>query len=281
MNAPIASSAGPVASPQRPARGTETDPRQNGPNDTFLRILTGQGESAYAPARAATSPAAGDLTAVLTGLEGGIELDGAGQRFNLALTTAGRAIAFDARPIVAPVSVDLSPLAAASPDQHLARETPGRLATAMPGSGSFPNNADLRIAVGINSGGAGRTADSPPPTRSDATAPESRQTTALDPVRPGAADSAGESPEAGPDLQQDGDYRPLTGRSRQLLAHQVARGQMLANLLASTEDYRVLVRGVRLDLKEERALASAVRNALRDYGLPDRPVVIGFAVRES
>lgn len=289
MNTPSVSSGGFAAPADRPTTTNATArPRQNGAGEEFRRILSGATQGPPSEINIVDMPVASHSSgAAVEGLEGGVELDADGSRFNIAMTTSGRAVAFDARPVVGPASVEVlqEPSAAAL---RIERGVHPLHKLLVPG---LHYGGPLRVDFGpfLPDGAVPNRLGHPvtPPVNSNATAliPQPIQTsTVKSDTNPDAQGASGNNDTAAEFGAQDGlesDYLRNTDRLRQSTTQQIARGQVLAGLLANTEDYRVFVRGVTLDHREERALANAIKGMLRAYGLPDKPIVISGQAREG
>lgn len=288
MNTPSVSSGGFAATADRPTINGTARPRQSGAGEEFRRILSGATQGPPSEINIVDMPVAShSLGAAAEGLEGGVELDADGSRFNIAMTTSGRAIAFDARPMVGPASVEVlqEPSAAAL---QIERGVHPLHKLLVPG---LHYGGPLRVDFGpFLPGGAvpnrlGQTGTLPVNSKATALISQASQTstgksdTSAD--AQGASGSNDTAAEFGAQVGLESDYLRTAGRSRQSTAQQIARGQVLAGLLANREDYRVFVRGVTIDHREERALAKAIKDMLRAYGLPDKPIIISDQAKEG
>lgn len=288
MNTPSVSSGGFATPGDRPSINGTARPRQSGAGEEFRRILSGATQGPPSEINIADMPVAShSSSAAAKGLEGGVELDANGSRFNIAMTTSGRAIAFDARPVVGPASVEVlqEPSAAALQIERGAHPLHTMLVPGLHYGGPIRVDFGPFLPGGAVPNRLGQTGTLPVNSKATALMPKLIQTLTGTPDTSADAQGASGSNDASSDFgAQDGlesDYLRTTGRSRQSTAQQIARGQVLAGLLATTEDYRVFVRGVTLDHRAERALTNAIKDMLRAYGLPDKPIVISDKAKEG
>ena len=270
------------------APAEQRGPGKGGEFDALLLVREGQEESRPEPRTDPVHSLPGLQYAPHGVLDAGFEVDAAGRRFDLVASFASSAVAFEARPIFGPAAINLphEPEAAAPAGMHPAQSeaalTEHRRASGQP----FPsagNTSGVDVKTPAQDLG-GRPVDRP---AKGGAAASVNMSGALVRSSVGTTTNYEQSPVA-PDeafpladnLATEGADLPLGGRTLEGQAH-AARSQMLASLLASADDYRVLVRGVALDQRKQRALAKAVKSALREFGLPDRPVIISTPERED
>lgn len=199
------------------------------------------------------------------------------QTYSLEVMIGESALAFNARPIVAPALIalelqeDTSRTPASIPDLGLRAQAIAVEATtekAIPSR--IARSGDQVVArhpiqrASINPGGAAAV------------------------IRSGAAGIL-----ANPSPSQGAVYSPALSRSSQPLRAGTTEGaattpwqtptnaQLFALLVAGSKEYRVTIRGTRLSLEERDHLAMDIRAALRAYGLADRPIIITNEARES
>lgn len=197
---------------------------------------------------------------------GEIRAGASAQVYSLELEIGQDALAFEARPIVGPASVELGseaegmqhalPLAielaqtAAAPELWIGRSrwtSPDQL-------------GDDGPPVVHHQRGVGRAADFSNP-----------GATAKLTARGVGAGSTPLRPEA------DGLRRIDEARIRNhspISRQDAATQRFLAQLVAASGEYRVTLRGIRLSGIERDQLAAAIRSALRSYGFADRPIMI-------
>ncbi|MGQ7829959.1 hypothetical protein [Altererythrobacter sp. Z27] len=279
MNTPSVSSGRITNYSDRPTNKGVANSRQTDAGKEFRQILS---DASQGP------PVARHFRSVAAeGLEGGMELDASGGRFNIAMATSGRAVAFDARPVVGPTSVEVL-------QEHLGHlhqsKGQGNPLHRSPGHGQqIGGTYSVEFQPYLSFGGAPNRLEIPfaPPVRTRASAPILHATHTSEPAldNKAGAQGASESCDAAEKLSvQDGieSNNPRTeGRFRQSTAQQISRAQVLASMLEATDEYRIFVRGVTLDHREKYALQNAIKNMLGAYGLPDKPVAIVGQGREG
>ena len=270
-----------TAEGHRPADQRSSD--QHKPAGTGFRDLLGGSGDAGPNGPARDRLIAADMdTGGWSGLEGGIDFEAAAQRFNLTLAADNRAIAFDARPIVGPASIDADVSQRPFQDDfHRTFETGGhraglKRAALLPTAAAFnqmPQPGQLTVSTataGPRAGGAviGQTAKF-----------------GASPVAPSLVTPTGPAMASVP---QGKTSQPAISSGTangsapaQFSAPLNTRAQLLAQLLTTTDEYRVVVRGTTLGRAEELDLAKAIRSVLRAQGLPDRPIVVSVMDRRD
>ncbi len=200
-------------------------------------------------------------------------------RFNVPLAKSDHAVAFDARGVVGATSVAM-PMVEIPQIQCTATEQPSvrRLDLLRDQLWGGPAQVEISTLVPESStaavtphvAGLQKTPSGARPTQAMATDARPQPTAVADRLEV----SETMAPEQFPDL----DLGPVeaSGRSRQAIEHQQARGNLLARMIASDQDYRLLLRGSALEPPQVRSIKRAIRNLLRAFGLPDMPVLISW-----
>lgn len=220
----------------------------------------------------------------LAGLEGGIPIEAGGQSYSLTLTSLDRAVAFEARPLVGPAFVEHAYLSGDDTSLTWQFLPPQTQPPSLPGSvighpQASAQGAQPRAQIDAGPAGTGG------PNRSGASIRPDRAAADLMLGPRGAsalASSSGPLPAAARVHDAQGPGGSAAQPSvMQAPLEQARRAQIFAHLLATTEEYHVVVRGVQASRPEQRELASAIKAAMRAYGLPDRPVVISMNEAEA
>lgn len=199
------------------------------------------------------------------------------QTYSLEVMIGESALAFNARPIVAPALIAMG-----------LPEVTSRTPTSIP---------ELRLyaqAIAIESTSEQAIPSDIPRSGNQVVA---RHPIQRSPIKPGSADAIIRSGASGIlanlPQSQGAVYSPSVSRSSQPLRAGTTEGaavtpwqtptnaQLFALLVAGSKEYRVTIRGTRLSLEERDHLAMDIRAALRAYGLADRPIVIANEARES
>ena len=224
-------------------------------------------------------PAEDELAAAFGELEHGVELQSGDRHYTLQVNIGDRAVAFDARPIVAPTSVAMAgKLPRPAPDRSLTGQ--GDVAPAAierPIALAF----DLRHATAPDD--AIRTS---PASVITANAPALRQTplpirassNSVPPAVPGLGSGPGQpaqrptrsDPHIGHVRQAEPPRRSAATDGRPLQAG----AQLFAQLVAAAGEYRVSVRGTHLSRSDSEKLVADIRAALRSHGFADLPITL-------
>lgn len=203
-------------------------------------------------------------------------VDIAAQRYSGKAAVADDAVAFQARPLVAPsaVAMDSASLMPSADPARLPADTiaPSVVTEALntaplpverAGPSPFATVAGLPVIIASFSSGNSlpipNMAEIGPATDTGATTGQSvpPDRTASEPVL-----------QARQQRQPPSPAKALADSAQQL------RAQIFAHLVASAQEYRVTIKGAALAREDQDRLASEIRAALQEHGLPDRPVLL-------
>lgn len=203
-------------------------------------------------------------------------------RYNVPLAKSDHAVAFDARAVVAPAAMATATEATATvvqadlpvappTDPILRSRVGGWLLTeaGTPERDRAPAISACHVS-GLFSGPALPVRTAPPVTNA-----------------PSQPSGDGDRPVAeksfSPDMVDAAEpgYSAETETSRPTTNLNQSRSAMLARLLASDNQYRLVVRGNALEPKEIRGIRRAIASLLRAFGLPEKPVQINWQGRSK
>lgn len=227
------------------------------------------------------------LSEALAALDAGIDVDGSAGKLEVKVEIGEDAVAFQAQPMLAQTAAAVGTLGgpSAAPQSRAEPLNPPAI-TQPPIEAGGPQSAAPRYTHPQSPGGILR-ADmvpgleapqraAPPIAPSRALSASSAKTVPATHFAPSPALQRSEAKaQRGPGIEpgaQRSAFTDTTGNQ--------ARASLFAQLVAAASEYRVQIRGVRIQDLETQQLAENIRAALRSLGMPDRPVVFETNHRE-
>lgn len=258
---------------------------QGPPDRPFEQVLQDTAVPSARHAQSSISAHGEDFLAAVIALENGVSFEAYSHRLSLNVRIGETAVAFEAQPLLADVAIEREncflPKAGVTLSEERARSL-GQIALTPLGARTGESGRENAIIQGRSSG---RDRATPPTASLQFSGTGSRPSAAGQVPRTGSASVSGSIGTRHGLLTTDGSSprglpehmgSPTLERSTQL-----ARAQIFAQMIASSSEYRVTVRGMRSEKIDTDQLAKAIRATLLGLGLPDRPIHFHYSKQDA